>query len=101
VNTTIFYPANRVNFFSSTSLLQVLSLLVVATMMFTFLSPVLETRADETTGGATIVVGITIVTGGVVAALATPVVLPGALVIGAGAAIIGVGARLWEEDISS
>jgi len=70
-------------------------------MMFTFLSPVLETRADETTGGATIVVGITIVTGGVVAALATPVVLPGALVIGAGAAIIGVGARLWEEDISS
>lgn len=101
MNTTFFYPVNCVNFFSSTSLLQVLSLLIVATMMFTFFSPVLETGADETTGGATIAVGITVVTGGVVAALAAPVVLPGALVIGAGAAIIGVGARLWEEDSSS
>ena len=95
-------PANKDNFFLSASLLQVLSLLVMATMMFSVLSPVLETMADDTSGGATVAVGVTVVTVGVVAAAAAaPAIGTGLIIVAIGCGIIGAGIKLWGHDPSS
>lgn len=84
-------------FYSPFSPLQVLSLLVIGAMGIAFCLPVLVTEADETSGGATIAVGITLVTAGVVTALAGPVALGVGIAV-AGAAVLGVGTRLWESS---
>lgn len=86
-------------FYPSFSALQVLSLLVIGAMGITFCLPVLVTEADETSGGATVAVGITLVTAGVVTALAGPVALGVGIAI-AGVAVLSAGTRLWEESSS-